>query len=183
MRFDPLPLAGAYRLEGANFADDRGWFARIYCAEELESVGLGKTISQANISMTRRKGAVRGMHYQHPPHAEAKIIRCLRGSVFDVMVDLREESETYLCWCGEVLTADSGKALLVPEGFAHGFQTLEDDTQLLYMHTEPYAPECEGGIRFDDPAVGIQWPFPPSYVSERDLKHPLIAQGYVGIKL
>jgi len=183
MRFSPLPLAGAYRIEDEPFADNRGRFSRIYCAEELSAIGHSKPILQANMSLTCQKGSVRGMHFQHPPHAEIKIIRCLQGAVFDVIVDIRKDSDTFLQWYGERLTPDTMSAMYVPEGFAHGFQTLEEDTQLLYMHTENYTPGSEGGLRFNDPALNIAWPLPSTDVSARDMKHPLIDTHFQGISI
>lgn len=169
-----LELNGLYLLETEPFKDHRGQFARLFCARELAEIGLDKPIAQINHSLTRTKGTIRGMHFQLPPHAEIKIVRCLRGACFDVAVDLREDSPTYLRWHGERLTDKNNRALLIPEGFAHGFQTLEPDTELLYFHTEFYTPDCEGGVRYDDPAIGIKWPLPVCDVSERDKNHPLL---------
>ena len=183
MRTTPLPLAGAFLLEDEPLTDQRGRFARIYCARELEGVGLRKPLAQANVSLTRRKGSIRGMHFQTPPHAETKIVRCLQGAVFDVIIDLRRGSGTFLQWHGEVLSPERACAMLVPEGFAHGFQVMEEDAQLLYLHTDFYTPESEGGVRFDDPAVGIDWPLPPADVSDRDRNHPLIDNDFKGITL
>lgn len=183
MRLNPLPLAGAYLIEDEPFADHRGRFARIFCAEELAATGLKKPIVQANLSQTNQIGSVRGMHFQFPPHAETKIIRCLQGAVFDVIVDLRKDSDTFLKWHGKKLTPDNGRAMFVPEGFAHGFQVLEENAQLLYMHTEFYTPKSEGGVRIDDPAIGIEWPLPPKDISDRDLNHPLIDKNFPGIEI
>jgi len=183
MRFVPLPLAGAFCIEDDPFSDHRGRFFRIYCEQELQAIGLNKPIAQANMSLTKQKGAVRGMHFQHPPHAECKIIRCLVGAVFDVIVDLRQGAATFLQWYGEILTPDSQKALFVPEGFAHGFQVLEEYSQLLYMHTHSYDPASEGAVRFNDPLIKIDWPLSPTDVSERDAGIPLLDQSFQGIKI
>lgn len=161
-------IEGLYVLESAPIGDHRGLFARLLCARELAEIGLEKPIAQINLSRTQAKGTIRGMHFQHPPHAEIKIVRCLRGACFDVAVDLRPHSPSYLKWHGEILTPDNFKAMYIPEGFAHGFQTLEPDTELLYCHTEFYTPEAEGGVRFDDPSIGIAWPLPVADLSARD---------------
>jgi len=170
----PLKLNGLHLLKTEPFKDHRGQFARFFCARELAEIGLEKPIAQINHSRTRAKGAIRGMHYQKSPHAELKIVRCIRGACFDVAVDLRKDSPTYLQWHSEILTEENSYALYIPEGFAHGFQTLEPDTELLYLHTEFYTPNSEDGIRFDDPAIGINWPLPPHDISERDTKHPFL---------
>ncbi|HKI80150.1 MAG TPA: dTDP-4-dehydrorhamnose 3,5-epimerase [Pseudodesulfovibrio sp.] len=166
-----LELNGLYLLETEPFKDHRGQFARLFCARELAEIGLDKPIAQINHSLTRTKGTIRGMHFQLPPHAEIKIVRCLRGACFDVAVDLREDSPTYLRWHGERLTDKNNRALLIPEGFAHGFQTLEPDTELLYFHTEFYTPDSESGVRYDDPAIGIAWPLPVCDISDKDKSH------------
>lgn len=171
MKKTPLELNGLYLLETEPFKDHRGQFARLFCARELAEIGLDKPIAQINHSLTRAKGAVRGMHFQLPPHAEVKIVRCLRGTCFDVAVDLREDSPTFLRWHGEILTGENNRSLLIPEGFAHGFQSLEPDTELLYFHTEFYTPDSESGVRYDDPAIGIEWPLPVCDISEKDKSH------------
>jgi len=163
-----LELNGLYLLETEPFKDHRGQFARLLCARELAEIGLDKPIAQINHSLTRTKGTIRGMHFQLPPHAEIKIVRCLRGACFDVAVDLREDSPTYLRWHGERLTDKNNRALLIPEGFAHGFQTLEPDTELLYFHTEFYTPDSESGVRYDAPGIGITWPLPVCDISAKD---------------
>ncbi|WP_419786131.1 dTDP-4-dehydrorhamnose 3,5-epimerase [Pseudodesulfovibrio sp.] len=183
MRITPLPLSGCFLLESQPFTDHRGAFARLFCATELREAGLDTPLAQINFSHTVAPGAIRGMHFQYPPHAEVKIVRCLHGAVFDVAVDLRPGSPTFLNWHGEVLTPENLRAMYIPEGFAHGFQCLEPDSQLLYLHTANYAPDFEGGIRFDDPAVGIQWPLPPADLSERDRKHALIDDNFQGIQI
>ncbi|MEW5725700.1 MAG: dTDP-4-dehydrorhamnose 3,5-epimerase [Thermodesulfobacteriota bacterium] len=181
MKFIETSLPGAYVIEPEPFQDRRGVFTRLFCRRELEKIGLAKDIQQVNHSLTRERGAVRGMHYQRPPRAEVKIVRCLRGAVFDVCVDLRRESPAFLHWHGEVLTGADPRLLFIPEGCAHGFQTLEEDTELLYFHTEFYAPDHEAGLRYDDPALGIRWPLQPTGLSERDQSHPLIGPGFLGV--
>jgi len=150
------------------FRDERGFFNRIFCQKELEVIKSGIVIVQINHSMTKQKGSIRGMHFQNPPYAEMKIVRCTKGSIFDVAVDLRKDSPTFLQWHGEVLSAENMKALVIPEGCAHGFQSLENDIEMVYMSTSPYCKEADDGIRFDDPKIGIQWPLSVTIVSEKD---------------
>lgn len=181
MKWAATEIAGVHVLETSVHADHRGEFSRLYCARELEPVLDERRVVQINHSMTRAVGAVRGMHYQHSPHAESKIVRCLSGRVFDVAVDLRRGSPTFLRWFACELTPANRRALLVPEGCAHGFQVLEPDSQLLYLHTTFYEPRAEGAVRFDDPRVGIRWPLAPTDLSARDLGHPLLASDFNGI--
>jgi dTDP-4-dehydrorhamnose 3,5-epimerase len=177
------PLKGTFLIETTPYADDRGLFARLYGEAELQEVLKGRSIRQANYSLTLKKGAIRGMHYQVPPMAEAKFIRCLRGSVYDVVVDLRQNSPTFLKWRGVELSARTMNMLFVPEGFAHGFQTLEDMCELLYLHTEFYSLSNERRVRYDDPMIKIEWPLPVSEISERDRTCPLLAKDIKGIAL
>lgn len=172
----PQPLPGLTVIETAAFEDHRGFLARLFCAEELAGLGFGSVV-QINHSLTRAPGAVRGLHFQRPPRAEAKIVRCLKGRVLDVAVDLRAGSPTYLKWSAVELSAANRLAVFLPRGFAHGFQTLEADCELLYLHDEAYSPQCEGGLRHDDPALSIPWPLPVADLSARDQDHPLIAAG------
>ena len=144
MRINKLPLEGTFVIEPEPFTDDRGSFTRVFCKQELQSILEGKNIVQINHSLTRQKGAIRGMHFQYPPKAEAKMVKCMHDSVFDVIIDLRQGSSTFLKWHGEILSAENMKMLYIPEGFAHGFQTLEENCVLLYLHTEFYSPEYEG---------------------------------------
>jgi dTDP-4-dehydrorhamnose 3,5-epimerase len=178
----PQPLSGLTLIETAAFEDHRGSFARLFCAEELAPLGCGP-LAQINHSLTRAKGAVRGLHFQRPPRAEAKLVRCLRGRVLDVAVDLRAGSPTFLQWRAVELSAANRLALFLPRGFAHGFQTLEADCELLYLHDQSYSPESEGGLRHDDPALGILWPLPVADLSARDAAHPLIAAGFAPLVL
>ncbi len=183
MFFNNTTIDGLFTITLQPIADERGFFVRSFCIKEISSIKGDLRISQVNHSLTREKGSIRGMHFQYPPYAETKIVRCIRGSVFDVAVDLRIKSKTYLKWHGEILSADNMKMMLLPEGFAHGFQTLEENCELLYFHSEFYNKENEGGIRYNDAIVGINWKIPPSNISERDRKHPLITNSFKGIKL
>lgn len=162
--------------------DARGRFTRLFCEAELAPIRAGLYFPQINLSETRGRGTLRGMHYQTPPAAEAKLIRCLRGRVFDVAVDVRADSPTFLHWYALELTEDNDRAVFIPEGFAHGFQTLTDEAQLLYMHTAPWAPAREAGLRHDDPRLAIRWPLPAANVSERDRGHDLIDTRFAGIR-
>jgi dTDP-4-dehydrorhamnose 3,5-epimerase len=173
-------LAGVYVVETTPFTDPRGAFTRLYCENELQPVIGQRRIVQINQSRTARKGSIRGMHYQNAPYTEMKLVRCLKGSVWDVAVDLRAGSPTFLRWHAEKLTAKNALMLVIPEGCAHGFQTLEDDCELLYLHTMFYMPGAECGFRFDDPRLKIDWPLVVSEVSERDRKHPLIKNDFQG---
>jgi len=175
-----LPLAGLKLVERMNLGDSRGFLSRLFCAEELASAGWQKPIAQINYTLTAKRGAVRGMHFQRPPDAEMKLVSCLRGRVWDVAVDLREGSDTLLHWHGEELSADNQRALLIPEGFAHGFQTLTDDVELLYCHSAAYQCETEGGLNPQDLKLAIEWPLEISELSDRDAHHPMIDQDFAG---
>lgn len=168
------PLAGLMVVETTPVGDARGSFARLFCARELEPLHLPGPIAQINHSFTAARGTVRGLHFQRPPKAEAKLIRCLKGRVLDVAVDLRRGSPTFLKWHAVELAPENHRAFYLPRGFAHGFQTLTPDCELLYLHTEFYSPEHEGGLRHDDPALAIAWPLPVAELSARDRAHPLI---------
>lgn len=181
MDLRPLPIQGAALACSAPHEDGRGAFARLFCEQSLQPLLGGRHIVQANFSRTTDKGAIRGMHVQAPPALEMKLVRCLRGRVFDVIVDLRQHSPTFLKWHGEALTPDRWNMMVVPEGVAHGFQTLESDCEMLYLHTAAYAPEHEAGIRFDDPRLAIDWPLPPTGLSDRDRSHPLIDDAFKGV--
>lgn len=177
----PLAIDGAFALESRVIGDARGHFMRVFCDADLQDVLGGRKVVQSNVSFTATKGSVRGMHYQKAPHAEMKVVRCLSGKVFDVLVDLREGSSTFLKWVG--LELHGANAVVVPEGVAHGFQTLTDDVSMLYFHTAAYAPDAEGGVRYDDTKVGIEWPLAVAEVSERDKNHPLLVSDFKGLKL
>lgn len=165
------------------FGDHRGQFARFFCEIDLGSVIQRRVIRQINHSLTNAVGAIRGMHFQLPPHAEMKLVRCLRGRVFDVAVDLRANSPTFLKWHAEELSPENRHMIVIPEGFAHGFQVLEPESELLYLHTAVYDKPSERGIRFDDPMLAIDWPLPVTDVSMRDTQHPLIDDRFEGITL
>ncbi len=184
-RFDifPTPLSGLMVVHRQAITDERGFFSRFYCAEELKVAGLSKPIAQINHTFTQAEGAVRGLHFQYPPHAEVKMVSCLQGKVFDVAVDLRQGSPTFLHWYGEILSAENSKSLLIPEGFAHGFQTLVGGCELLYLHTHLYAPEAEGALNVADPRLNISWPMPVTELSHRDSSHPFIDSKFSGIVL
>ena len=168
MRFIPTHLAGAYLVEPEPVSDERGFFARTWCRNEFADKGLNPNLVQCNISFNKAHGTLRGMHYQKAPHAEAKLVRCTQGAVYDVIVDLRSDSNTFTQWYGVELTAENRKALYVPEGFAHGFITLQDDTEVLYQMSEFFHAECAAGARWNDPVFSIQWPIDVTVISERD---------------
>ena len=183
MKCIETPLAGAYVIELEPHCDERGFFARVFCQQEYERIGFRGTIVQINHSLTRRRASVRGMHYQLPPASETKIIRCVRGKVFDVMVDLRSDSPTLRQWHGVELSEENMRVVYIPEGFAHGFQTLTDDVELAYHHSAFYSPEHERGLRYDDPALAIRWPLPVGTISPKDASYPLIDTDFKGIAL
>jgi dTDP-4-dehydrorhamnose 3,5-epimerase len=183
MQMTLLEVPGAALIETERKGDARGSFARWFCQNELAGLLQDAVIRQINHSFTRERGTIRGMHFQHPPAAEKKIVRCLAGAILDVIVDLRCTSPTFMAWRGFELSAENDRALLIPEGCAHGFQTLTDDVQLLYLHTAVYDPPLEDGLRYDDPRLNIAWPLPPTQVSQRDLRHPLLADDFNGIHL
>lgn len=168
MKFHTTPLTDLILVETTPVQDARGEFSRIFCDAEFSQLGTHHHWTQINISRTYRKGTVRGMHFQYPPASEAKLIRCMRGSVFDVAVDVRADSPTFLQWHGVELSENKPYQYFIPEGFAHGFQALTDDVQLLYLHSAPWDRQREGGLRYDDPAVAIQWPIQVTEVSEKD---------------
>lgn len=176
-------IEGISLIETKSFNDERGMFARFFCSSILEDVLEKRNIEQINTSHTKTKGTIRGFHFQTSPKAEMKLIRCLKGAVWDVAIDLRAGSPTFLSSYGVRLSAENMKMLVIPEGFAHGFQTLEPDTEMLYLHTEFYSSSLEGGLRFDDPAINIQWPLIPQEVSERDKSHKLIKSDFKGISI
>ena len=172
MRFIECPIRGAWVVEPTPRGDERGWFARVWCAREFAEHGIMFTPVQANMAASIQAGTVRGMHYQIAPHLEAKVMRCTRGRVFDVLVDVRPDSPTYGDWFGTELTADDGRMLYVPPLCAHGYQTLTADAEIHYLTSAEYAPVAVRGVRFDDPQVGIRWPLPPQAVSDQDRAWP-----------
>jgi dTDP-4-dehydrorhamnose 3,5-epimerase len=177
------PLYGVLIVERKYFEDERGSFGRLFCADEFQKIGLKKPIVQINQSMTKMKGTVRGMHFQLPPHAEIKIVSCLKGAIYDVVVDLRHGSEAFLSWHGETLSAKNKKTLIVPEGFAHGFQALTNNCEIIYFVTEAYNSEAERGINAQDKRIGINWPLEITCMSEKDKKNMLIDNDYGGVLL
>ena len=172
MIFKETPLAGAYVIDIERLEDERGFFARTWCQREYEEHGLDPRLVQCSISYNERQGTLRGMHYQLPPFAEAKVVRCTRGAIYDVIIDLRHESPTYKQHFGITLTPENRSMLYVPEGFAHGLLTLADETEVLYLISEFFVPESARGVRWNDPAFAIQWPAPVQVISERDVAHP-----------
>ena len=174
MKFQESPLAGAYTIEMDRLEDERGFFARSYGAEEFAARGLPAAMPQSSVSFNARRGTLRGLHYQAEPHAEDKLVRCTAGAIYDVIVDLRPDSPTARRWFGVELSAANHRSLFVPKGLAHGFMTLRDDTEVLYMISVPYAPGFERGLRWNDPAIGISWPASPSVVAARDAAFPLL---------
>ena len=184
-RFDFIQthLSGLRVVQRKAIEDHRGFLSRFYCAEEFAEAGVKKPIAQINHTLTRKKGAVRGLHFQHPPHAETKLVSCIKGEVLDVAVDLRSGSPTFLQWHGEVLSASNRKSLLIPEGYAHGFQALTEDCELIYLHTTAYKPEAEGALNVADQKLDIVWPLPIVDLSERDRNHALIDPNYQGLVL
>jgi dTDP-4-dehydrorhamnose 3,5-epimerase len=178
-----LPLSGLKLVERQRRKDSRGFLSRLFCAEELAPVGWVKAIAQINHTLTTKRGTVRGMHFQLPPHAEMKLVTCLKGDIWDVAVDVRAGSPTFLRWHAEMLSADNGRALLIPEGFAHGFQALTEDVELFYLHSAAYASDAEAGLNPRDVHLAITWPLPISEVSTRDARHPWIGDGFEGVKL
>ena len=172
MIFEKIKIAGAWMVGLNRLGDDRGFFARAWCREEFAAKGITAELSQANLSFTQHAGTVRGMHFQNEPNAEMKAVRCVRGAIFDVVLDLRQESPTFRQWTGVELNAENRQMLVVPEGCAHGFQTLLDDTEVYYLVSASYSEESEEGIRWDDPAFNVQWPLPVSRISAKDKEYP-----------
>lgn len=172
MKFTELELKGAFVVEVDKIQDSRGFFGRLWCENEFADHNLNTNIVQSNVSLSKKKGTLRGMHFQRGSHAETKFVRCTRGSVYDVIVDLRPDSPTFKKWCGVELTADNYKMIYVPENFAHGFLTLEDDSEVYYLVTQFYSAQHEAGLRYNDPGIGIEWPNEIAEISEKDNNHP-----------
>jgi dTDP-4-dehydrorhamnose 3,5-epimerase len=183
MKIHYTPLKDLFVVETDSHKDSRGEFSRIYCEHELYGVIGDRKIVQMNISRTRAIGTVRGMHFQIPPHAEMKLVRCQKGRIWDVVIDIRKGSPTFLRWYAEELSENNNRIMVISEGFAHGFQVLEDDSELLYAHTAFFSPSSEVGIRFDDPALAISWPLIPTGLSPRDTGHPNIDSNFCGVEL
>ncbi len=176
MIFTETPLKGAYIIELERIEDERGFFARSWCAAEFAEHGLNPNLAQCNLSFNKKKGTLRGMHYQAAPHEEAKLVRCTKGAIYDVIIDLRPDLPTFKQWFGVELTAENRKALYIPEGFAHGFQTVKDNTEVFYQMSEFYHPESDRGVRYDDPAFGIEWSSANITVSPKDISRPLFEE-------
>jgi dTDP-4-dehydrorhamnose 3,5-epimerase len=181
MIFTATSLQGSYVISPEPYSDERGWFARTYCKKEFEVIEHHKEWVQLNHSFTIHKGTIRGMHFQKPPFSEIKMVKCIAGAVLDVIVDIRKGSPTFLQWIAIELSAANQQMIYIPEGFAHGFQTLEENTALIYHHTAFYQPGVEGGLLYNDPLLNIQWPLPIQNISERDTQHPLLDHNFKGI--
>lgn len=174
LTFRPLPIPGAFAIATPRAADERGWFARSWSSKALAAHGLNSVMAESSVSHNHRAGTLRGLHYQAPPAEEAKLVTCLRGRMWDVIVDVRSDSATFRTWHAEELDGDVGLAVYVPEGVAHGFLTLTDDVTVLYQISTPYAPQFSRGIRWDDPHLAIGWPFLPVVISANDRELPLL---------
>ena len=181
MKISQTPVQGLMVVDTESHTDHRGAFARLYCQNELREIINPRQILQINHSSTHTVGAVRGLHYQYPPHAEMKLIRCLKGKVWDVAVDLRSGSPTFLSWHAEELSKSNKRMMVIPEGCAHGFQVLEEDSELLYLHTAFYTPSSEGGVQPTDPTLAISWPLSVQDLSDRDRSHPLLTSDFAGL--
>ena len=181
--FISTPLKGLYRVDRKQIEDQRGFFNRLFCAEEFEKIGSMTPIVQINHAMTRQKGAIRGMHFQYPPHTETKMVTCIRGEIFDVAVDVRKDSQTFLQWHAEILSEENLRSLYIPDGFAHGFQTLTEDCQLLYLHSEFYASKAEGVLNAMDPKMDIKWPYQLTEISEKDKNQPMLDGTFKGLSI
>jgi dTDP-4-dehydrorhamnose 3,5-epimerase len=179
----PTSLSGLKIVETTPHTDKRGAFARLYCEKELKSLIGQRKIVQINHSRTIEQGAIRGLHFQRSPHAETKLVRCLSGRVWDVVVDIRANSKSFLHWHAEELSPDNARMMVIPEGFAHGFQVIEPQSELLYLHTAFYTAGAEGGLRYNDPKLGISWPLNVNDLSERDANHPLLDENFKGLSL
>jgi dTDP-4-dehydrorhamnose 3,5-epimerase len=176
-------MQGLLCFERSRIEDHRGFLSRVFCTEEFAGAGITMSVAQINQTLTHCKGVVRGMHFQLPPFAEMKLVSCIRGQVFDVVVDLRADSPTFLKWHAEILSSENRRALAVPEGFAHGFQSLETECELLYLHSVPYQPKVERGLNACDPRLDIDWPLPIAEISERDRGHAMLTDKFTGVTI
>lgn len=181
--FKEARLAGLYSVTRKPLEDSRGFFARFYCAKEFLAIGLTKSISQINHSFTLKKGVVRGLHFQDPPFTESKLVSCIKGEIFDVAVDIRKGSPTFLNWHAEILTADKNNSLFIPDGFAHGFQTLTDNCELIYLHSAPYTKKADNALNVLDPRLAIEWPLAITEMSDRDRNQPMIDKNFTGLEI
>lgn len=175
------PLQGLQLIQRKPLSDSRGYLERLFCQSDLAEQLYGRVIVQINHTMTGKTGTVRGMHFQLPPYAETKFVQCLKGEVYDVAVDIRSDSPTFLSWHAEILSAENHKTFLIPEGFAHGFQTLTEDCEMLYFHTSPYNSNAEAALNALDPKLAVQWPLPVTEQSRRDKEHPMIKSDFPGV--
>jgi dTDP-4-dehydrorhamnose 3,5-epimerase len=183
MIFTETEISGAYIIDAETFSDDRGWFMRTYCKKEFEEIGHTENWVQINHSFTTAIGSIRGMHFQHPPHAEIKTVRCIAGKVYDVIVDLRQGSPTFLKWVGVELSSENKKTIYIPKGCAHGFQVLSLNSELIYCHSDFYNKDSEGAILYNDPAIGIIWPLPVTNVSNKDKGYNYLVEQFKGIEI
>jgi dTDP-4-dehydrorhamnose 3,5-epimerase len=183
MKFTPLPLDGAYRVDLQPYHDERGFFSRLLCQKALEEIDHRQPFVQINHSKNLQKGVLRGLHYQRAPKAEIKIVKCIRGAIFDVIVDIREGLSTFLQWHGEILSAEKMSVLYIPAGFAHGYQSLKADCEILYFVTEYHSPEHEGTIRYNDPRIGIEWPLKVTIISDKDRQCDFLSKNFRGIPI
>lgn len=183
MKITRTPLVDVLIVETNKHQDARGSFMRLFCQSELSNILGARRIIQINQSVTEKKGTVRGLHFQYPPYTEMKLVRCLKGKIFDVAVDLRKGSKTFLQWHSEILTPDNNKMMIIPEGFAHGFQALENESEILYLHTAAYQAEFEGGVLFNDLKLDIQWPIEYTDISDKDRNHPIIDERFMGLNV
>jgi dTDP-4-dehydrorhamnose 3,5-epimerase len=181
LKFTPTILAGAFIIDPTSINDNRGMFMRTYCKKEFINIGFNGEWVQMNHSVSFNKGTIRGMHFQKLPFGEVKMVKCIKGAILDVIVDIRKDSATFLQWTGVELTAENKRMLFIPEGFAHGFQTLLDNTELIYHHSNFFNPEAEDGLPYDDPRLAIEWPLELSSISDRDLSHSVISKDFKGI--
>lgn len=183
LKCEQLSLKGLFSVERLQRVDSRGSFTRLFCDEELSSIGWRSSIKQINMTKTNNRGTLRGLHYQNQPHSEIKIVSCLKGAIWDVVVDLRKDSDTFLQWHSEILNEENQLSLYIPQGFAHGFQTLTPDAEVLYFHSASYNANAEAGLRYDDPILNVNWPMEVTEISTRDLNHPSLSMEFKGVKL
>lgn len=179
--FVESPLRDLYRIERKSINDHRGFLSRFFCANEFNEIGFNKPISQMNHTLTRKKGSIRGMHFQKPPYVDTKIVTCIQGKILDVAIDLRKGSPTFLMWHSEILSSENQFSLFIPDGFAHGFQTLTEDCHILYMHSAPFSPDNEGAINPMDPKLNVRWPLKVTEISKKDKNHPMLDDAFLGV--
>ena len=183
LSFDPTELDGLFIANRSPLCNDLGDLTRFYCQKELKSIGINDSIAQINQTLTYKTGSIRGMHFQFPPYAEDKMVSCIRGEIFDVAVDIRKNSSTFLHYHAEILSKENNKSMCIPKGFAHGFQSMSNDCEVLYLHTEFYSSKLEKGLRWNDPLIGIEWPLTATNISTRDVGHELLDKNFKGVYL